>query len=59
MHPNYISNPRYNDIALVRLRDAVDFDHEVAPICLDDADTAVGTVCAVAGFGMFFDLHAL
>ena len=40
-----------NDIALVRLKGSIEYCHEVAPVCLPDAEVPPGRICMTTGWG--------
>ncbi|XP_071512845.1 trypsin-1-like [Panulirus ornatus] len=52
-HPRYNSRTMDNDIALLKLRDSLEFSREVAPVCLPpDLDNQyVGVTATVTGWG--------
>ena len=44
--------PRYDDdVALVKLRDPINFNNNVRPVCLPTIDFAPGTNCYATGWG--------
>ena len=56
IHPDYDEPDRANDIALVKITDAADFNDNVSPICLpdqddfgDDSSFGVGMNCYLSG----------
>ncbi|KAG8283308.1 serine-type endopeptidase activity protein [Homalodisca vitripennis] len=58
-HPEYRTNAKVNDIAIVKLRSAVQFSDHIQPICLPSSsllrsNTFVGQTPYVAGWGALF-----
>lgn len=54
VHPNYNpeERPRYDyDVALVKLKDPINFNISVRPVCLPTMDFLPGTNCYVTGWG--------
>ena len=54
VHPSYNQDerPRYDyDVALVKLRDSINFNINVRPVCLPTMDFLPGTNCYVTGWG--------
>lgn len=50
VHPDYKSNEKYNDIALVKLTSAIHFSEKVRPACLATRNEPVTKMIAI-GYG--------
>lgn len=44
LHPDFQPNNYNNDIALLKLRDRVDFNHVIRPVCLPPPHNKVGQI---------------
>lgn len=53
MHPNYLSRQVADDIALIHLKDPVEWSDYIQPACLPnpDQETFSGVLATVAGWG--------
>ena len=54
VHPKYDpkKKPRYDyDVALVKLRDPINFTSNVGPVLLPTMDFDPGTICYITGWG--------
>jgi hypothetical protein len=49
-HPQYKSNEKYNDIALIKLKSSIRFDEHVRPACLATGSKSHSKMIAI-GFG--------
>lgn len=49
-HPQYKSNEKYNDIALIRLKSSIRFDEHVRPACIATGSKTRSKMIAI-GFG--------
>ncbi|XP_068225310.1 serine proteinase stubble-like [Palaemon carinicauda] len=61
MHPRYDRNTHENDVALIKLRSAINFlpDNTIAPICLPDEDDDYSNVDAtITGWGFLSEDEA-
>lgn len=54
MHPDYVKRTNENDIALLKLSQAIDYNCRVRPICLPmgPQHLLIGEKCWIAGWGM-------
>ncbi|KAI0218622.1 Cubilin [Lamellibrachia satsuma] len=53
-HPRHIVSREVtsHDIALIRLKGRLEYNREVAPVCLPNTDISPGTVCVTTGWGL-------
>ena len=51
VHPQWDAHSLNNAIALIRLKAMLKYRHEVAPVCLPDADISPNSVCMTTGWG--------
>ncbi|GFT33793.1 clotting factor B [Trichonephila clavipes] len=56
IHPQYIPRQHYNDIAVIRLKDSINFENNIQPICLPSAPDMrrmklLGREVTVTGWG--------
>ncbi|XP_068081115.1 serine protease persephone isoform X2 [Anabrus simplex] len=53
IHPEFKTEPeQYNDIALLMLKESVNYTNDVLPACLYDKDVRKGTVLTATGWGV-------
>ena len=51
IHPDYtIGREHDNDFALVKLKNSIEFRHEVAPVCLPETEISNGSECVTTGW---------
>ena len=53
-HPNFRSNLKYNDIAMIKTVENIEFNKFVVPSCIDDLNSYVAVYSSrlnVAGYG--------
>ncbi len=51
IHPGYNLSRAYNDLALLKLSETIEFTPSIQPVCLTDQDFVAGTSCVAAGWG--------
>ncbi|XP_018361821.1 PREDICTED: uncharacterized protein LOC108760388 [Trachymyrmex cornetzi] len=56
LHPDYVDHVFLNDIAVIRLEQAVNFSDYIRPVCLPKAPVLTGTVCVVTGWGQLYEI---
>ncbi|KAI0216813.1 Chymotrypsin-like elastase family member 2A [Lamellibrachia satsuma] len=57
VHPQWQGNTFNNDIALIRLKGMLEYRHEVAPVCLPDAEISPSSVCMTTGWGFHIQVQ--
>ena len=57
VHPQWKGNTFNNDIALIRLKGMLEYRHEVAPVCLPDAEISPSSVCMTTGWGFHIQVQ--
>lgn len=56
LHPQYVDDGFFNDLAVLRLEKPVTFSDYVRPICLPDREPEGGALCTVTGWGQLFEV---
>ena len=51
--------PLNNDIAVLELKDPIQFNKYVSPVCLPDKDVPVGTDCYITGNLIVLKVHTI
>lgn len=54
VHERWSMNNLNNDIALIKLRNPIQFNDYVQPVCLPENDVTIGTKCYITGWGKTF-----